>query len=261
MTLLVENIFKSYESGHRGLQILKGFTWQAEAGRVCGLIGDNGAGKTTMLHVLLGLTPCQSGRVTWNGRVLFDNGSPVNLEQLNSLRQNFAWLPENPNLPRHQRGFDVLMEYALFDGIAPAPAREKVHQAIVDFDLSKFIQKTCETYSRGQAVLLSLARFSLLNRPVLLLDEPTAGLDFNHAKMVRDWIKKQASLGKCVIVSTHLLPDLIDLGADLVGLVDGRAARPETLSQWVGSWSQKTPQIDPAALPGPPPNHLDKSHS
>lgn len=145
-------------------------------------------------------------------------------------------LPEHPMLKKSQSGKDALVEYALLDGLSKEEAHRKIEEVKKWLPVDLFWDKPSLHYSRGQAALISLGRVMMIDRPIVLLDEPTVGLDFEATKKVHAWMRHQASEGKIVILSTHLLNDLNQLTTNIVGLQDGQRVPDDLLDQWMNNW-------------------------
>ena len=224
--IVVQDIFKQYKMPNgKPLQVLKGFSWTAPSASITGLVGSNGCGKTTMLQILMGTLSADAGQVLVNGKEL----------SVQQLRHECSWVPEFPLLNRVLSGRDCLLEYAFLCGWGWKEAHQQLEKVQQQLPINDFWHRPSAGYSRGQAVLISLGRFLVSNRPIWLLDEPTAGLDFEKVGVVRKWLAQQArEEGKCIVLSTHLINDLRDLADQIVLLKDGRNALPDDpfLKQW-----------------------------
>ena len=223
--IVVRDVFKQYRgAGHKPLQVLKGFSWEAPAGSITGLVGSNGCGKTTMLQIVMGILPPDSGDVLVDGAV----------QAPEKLRHLCSWVPELPLLHKPMSGKNILLEYALLCGMTPAQSTACLEDVAAQLPISDFWNRPSGGYSRGQSVLISLARFAVSNRPIWLLDEPTAGLDYEKVLLVQSWLRDRASNGTCIVLSTHLINDLKGMASQIVVLRDGRQAEPNDpfLTQW-----------------------------
>jgi ABC-2 type transport system ATP-binding protein len=177
-------------------------TFSVEPGEVVGLLGPNGAGKTTTLRILAGIIPPTSGRATVAG---------IPLSQPERLHQAVGLLPEAPGFYERATAWRNLVYFARFyDGVC---VEGRVEACLKRFDLWERRDDRVAGYSRGMKLRLALARALVHEPPVLLLDEPTAGLDPEAARDVRDLIRSLAREGRVILLSTHNLTEAEELCA------------------------------------------------
>ena len=168
-------------------------------GEVFGLLGPNGAGKTTTLRMILGLLEPTSGDASIQGcRVSTD---PLRMKQLIGLVSASAglyqWLT-----PR-----EMLRYFAVGFGLNEKQVRERISELSERMELTSFLDRRCATLSTGQAQRVNLSRALVHDPPVVLLDEPTRGLDVVGAKVVIDFVQLLREAGKAIIVCTHQLEE------------------------------------------------------
>ena len=187
-------------------------TFEVGRGEVFGLLGPNGAGKTTTLRMLGGLIPPSAGSVAIAGQ-------PFTRATGGALRARIGFLTETPGLWDHLTVADNLQVYARLFGV-PRPA-EAVQRVLQMFALWDRRDDRVALLSKGMKQKLALARALVHDPEVRLLDEPTANLDPQTARQVRDLLIDLRRQGRAVVVSTHNL-DEIERLADRVGLVSGR---------------------------------------
>ena len=192
MELCIDRLTKQYENkiavDRISLQLTNG---------VYGLLGANGAGKTTFLRMLCGVLKPTSGTINFNG---FDVSSEEYRSELGYLPQDFGYYPEFS-------GLDFLLYMASLKGLKKAEAKRKAKQLLKLVSLSDVARKKISTYSGGMKQRLGIAQ-ALLNDPkIIILDEPTAGLDPKERVRFRNLIKE---LGKnsIVLLSTHIVSDI-----------------------------------------------------
>ena len=184
-------------------------TFEVRAGEVFGLLGPNGAGKTTTLRMLGGLIPPSSGEI----RI---RGVAVNRRTADSLRRGIGFLPETPGLWDHLTVEENLSTYARLFDIANVSAT--VAATLRRFDLWTRRNDRAALLSKGMKQKLALARALQHDPAVVLLDEPTANLDPETARGVRDMLFDLRRRGRAVVVSTHNL-DEIERLADRIAVV------------------------------------------
>ena len=184
-------------------------TFEVRGGEVFGLLGPNGAGKTTTLRMLGGLIPPSTGEV-------HVRGVQMNRQTAESLRQAIGFLTETPGLWDHLSVEENLSIYAKLFGISNIEAT--VADSLRRFDLWSRRYDRAALLSKGMKQKLALARALQHNPEIVLLDEPTANLDPETARGVRDMLLDLRARGRAVVVSTHNL-DEIERLADRIALV------------------------------------------
>lgn len=190
MTVVVE--LKQVQQSYGDLQVLHDMTWQLRAGEVLGLFGHNGAGKTTTVRLILGLIQASSGEV----RVLGGETSE------SSVRQQIGFLPENVMFYPQLTGRETLQHFARLKGAPQA----QVDELLAKVGLTAAASKRVKTYSKGMRQRLGLAQ-ALLGQPkLLILDEPTVGLDPIATQELYRLIGRLKDAGTSIIICSHVLP-------------------------------------------------------
>lgn len=193
----------------RTLRALDGVSVDIRPGCVTGLLGPNGSGKTTFMKILLGLLRPTSGSATVFGSVAgaFD-----------ALART-GYMPEQPGFLPHLTGEECLHLAGRLHGLPRAERRKNVTAALDVFDLQPARDRPVGQYSQGMKKRVALAQ-ALLNDPdLLVLDEPTAGLDPASAAFVHDKVRELANRGKTVVLSSHLL-GRVERVADRLVIID-----------------------------------------
>ena len=182
-------------------------------GEVLGFLGPNGAGKSTTMKMLTGYLPITSGRASVCG---FDVVSDAI-----KAREKIGYLPEGSPLYGDMSCLLFLNFVAEIRGYRGAQAKDKVNLAIEQLELESVINKPIETLSKGFKRRLGLAQSILHDPDVLILDEPTDGLDPNQKHQVRGLIKDMAS-DKAIIISTHLLEEVAAVCSRAIIISEGK---------------------------------------
>jgi ABC-2 type transport system ATP-binding protein/sodium transport system ATP-binding protein len=174
-------------------------SFHAGAGEVYGLLGPNGAGKTTTLRMLLGLLRPTSGRATIAG---YDSSVAPD-----EVKRRVGLVSANVGIYPHLSVREMLLFFADLYGVDQEAARDELYRLTHLLGLSELVNRRCGTLSTGQRQRLNLARALIHRPPVLLLDEPTHGLDVLGSQVVAEFVTHLRGEGKAVILTTHRLDE------------------------------------------------------
>jgi Cu-processing system ATP-binding protein len=191
------------------LEVLKGVDLSLAPGRVTALVGPNGAGKSTLVKSVLGLVRPGGGVIRLDGAPMGEDPRP---------RAAIGYMPQLPRFPENLTGAEVLDLLRGLRGEA-APTDETL---LDRFRLRDQLGKPVRTLSGGTRQKLNGAIAFLFEPRLLLLDEPTAGLDPAARAVLKDRIHEVREAGATVLISSHVLAELEDLAQDLVVLIEGR---------------------------------------
>jgi ABC-2 type transport system ATP-binding protein len=186
-------------------------SFEVQKGQIVGFLGPNGAGKTTSIKMLVGLLRPSAGEVRVCG---FDVVSEC--RQANSRA---GYIPDEPYLYDKLTGREFLQFISGMYGLEGRAAGERMAREIARFELDDFVDDLCESYSHGMKQRVALAAALLHDPEVLVLDEPTVGLDPRTVRLVKDLLRARAAAGTTVFMSTHSL-SLAEELADRIGIVD-----------------------------------------
>jgi ABC-type multidrug transport system ATPase subunit len=226
-------------------QALSGVSFDVVTGDCFGLIGPNGAGKTTAFSVIAGYLHPDDGLA-----LVLDHDA----RSTEVLKARLAVLPQDAMLPPYESVGEFLVHLALLQGIPRAKAESEARLALKDVDGSEWWDRRCGKLSHGMAKRVGLAQAFLGNPEVVLLDEPTAGLDPRIAFEIRQLIKKRK--GKCtLVISSHNLHELEEI-CDAAAILDhGHVVASGTMEELTAAAKEFRIQV----LKGPVP--LDKIHA
>lgn len=191
--VVVSKLSKVYKDGYKAVDDL---SFHVKRGQVLGLLGPNGAGKTTTLRMMMGLIYPTQGEISINGKPIYP-GSPT-LAELGSFVEGSGFLP-------HLSGRENLELYWKSIGRTDDPFFD---EAVKITDLGNALEKKVRAYSQGMRQRLAIAQAMLGMPDLLVLDEPTNGLDPQQIKAMREVLKNYAKTGRTVIVSSHLLSEV-----------------------------------------------------
>jgi ABC-2 type transport system ATP-binding protein len=214
--IVFEHVGKRYTSWRgREVRALEDFSLEISPGEVFGLAGPNGAGKSTLISLLLGFLGPSSGEVSIDG---LDPRRYVE-------RHGVSYLSELVNVPPAWRVTDALRRYAILAGIAAADLDARVERAMDTLGLQEHRTKRARQLSKGNLQRLGLAQALLGDERVVVLDEPTHGLDPVWTQRFRDVVDALRRPDRTILIASHNLDELARL-ADRVGIIDrGRLQR------------------------------------
>ena len=180
------------------------------AREIYGLLGPNGAGKTTTLRVLAGILAPTSGRATVAAIDVAEDPQAV--------RGRLGFLTGTTGLYARLTGRELLQYFGRLHGLSRRTIAARTQLLARALDLDAILDRRCEALSTGQRQRLSVARAVIHDPPVLILDEPTVGLDVLASRFLRDFVRAERDRGKAVIFSTHYLAEA-ELLCDRIGLL------------------------------------------
>ena len=194
--LTIENLSKTYDDG---FQALKGINLEVEQGDFFALLGPNGAGKSTTIGIICSLVAKSGGRVAVYG-VDIDEDFP-------SAKKNIGIVPQEFNFNQFEKGLDIVVNQAGYYGLPPALAYQRAEKYLRELGLWEKRDIPTRTLSGGMKRRLMIAR-ALVHEPrLLILDEPTAGVDIEMRRSMWDFLKKINTQGTTIILTTHYLEE------------------------------------------------------
>ncbi|MDR1126714.1 MAG: ATP-binding cassette domain-containing protein [Treponema sp.] len=219
MQLHMESIYKSF----RDKEVLKGITVKMENG-VYGLLGPNGAGKTTMIRILADILQPSKGQVFINGQDKNTCGD--------DYRAKIGYLPQDMNFYPDFSGWDYLQYVAALKGIPADESKMRIIDLTNSVGLTGDLRRRCIHYSGGMKRRLGIAQ-ALLNDPqILILDEPTAGLDPQERIKFRNIISA-FSKDRIVLLSTHIVSDVDSIAKEIMMMEYGFIKKPQTGTEYI----------------------------
>ncbi|HJT36271.1 MAG TPA: ABC transporter ATP-binding protein [Pirellulales bacterium] len=214
----VQDLRKTYKSGlfvRRRVEALRGVSLSVGRGEIFGLLGPNGAGKTTLIKVLLGIVRRSAGGASLMGRPAGERAG----------RQRVGYLPEGHRISPHHTGNTALEYYGSLSGLAVGEIKRRRPALLELVGLADWGQARVTQYSKGMLQRLGLAQALLHDPDLLMLDEPTDGVDPVGRSEMRTLLKRLKGEGKTIFINSHLLQE-IELVCDRVAiLVQGRVER------------------------------------
>lgn len=219
-------LIKDFSVGLRGVKLraVDDLSLRIEAGQVYGLLGPNGSGKSTTIKIILGLLEPTAGTC----RVFGVPGAHV------EARLDVGYLPESPYFYRHLTGRELVHFYGRICGLNSSALKPRVAEVIAWVGLSEAADRRVGTYSKGMLQRIGLAQALVHDPRLVILDEPTAGVDPVGAAAISELILKLKAQGKTVLITSHLLAQIEDI-CDRVAILDrGRLMLEGSVRDLVG---------------------------
>lgn len=202
----IEHINKRFKR----LVALNDISAELRKGQVISLIGPNGSGKTTLIKSILGMVKLDMGKIYFNGELI--NGDP-------SYRSLIGYMPQIGRYPDNMR---VGQLFSMLKNIRNVPVANLDEELIEKFRLEEIFNKPMRTLSGGTRQKVSAALAFLFDPDVLILDEPTAGLDPLSSEILKEKILKEKSKNKLILITSHILSDLDELTTHIMYLQEGK---------------------------------------
>jgi len=200
----LKNINKSYGKFH----VLKSINLNIEKGQIIALMEPNGSGKTTLLKCILGLVIANSGEIKVDD---------VSIKNNFEYRHKIGYMPQTAYFPENIKVKDVIQIIKEIRGEKSATDFELYHY----YGIENFTDKKISSLSQGMKQKVSSALTFMFDSEILILDEPTAGLDPLSAEYMKLKIKKEKEKGKLIIITTHILNEVEELSDRMIYLLDG----------------------------------------
>ncbi len=204
MEFEMKNVRKSFGSK----EVLKDISFRASSGKAFGLLGRNGAGKTTSIRILMDVFPADSGEILFNGRAI------------DHSQVQFGYLPEERGLYPKKKIIEQLVYFAQLKGMNRGSAVRSVDSWLERLGMSEHRNKRLDTLSKGNQQKIQLITALAHNPEVVILDEPFSGLDPVNAMLLKDVVKEEIAKGKIVIFSSHQM-NYIEEFCDSIAILNG----------------------------------------
>ena len=200
--------FKNIDKSFGDKQVLKGVSFKAESGKAFGLLGRNGAGKTTSIRILMNVFPAECGEVLLDGKAIDYN------------KVSFGYLPEERGLYPKKKIVDQLIYFAELKGMSKKDAERSVDYWLERLEMKEYRNKRLDTLSKGNQQKIQLITALTHDPDIVILDEPFSGLDPVNAKLLKDVVKEVISKGKIVLFSSHQM-NYIEEFCDSIAIING----------------------------------------
>lgn len=204
--IIANNINKQFGK----LKALNNVSVTCNKGECIGLIGPNGCGKTTLIKSILGMVVCNSGFITFNGKNILHEWQ---------YRSAIGYMPQTGRYPESMTIGQVL---EMMKDIRKNKDTQLDEELVNKFELKSLLNKRMRTLSGGTMQKVSAALAFLFNPDVLILDEPTAGLDPVSAEILKEKIITEKAKGKLILITSHILSELDELVTQVIYMQDGQ---------------------------------------
>lgn len=214
--IIANNVSKKFGN----LIALNNFSVTCNKGECIALIGPNGSGKTTFIKTILGMVVCDSGFVTVNG---------YNIKNDWQYRSNIGYMPQTGRYPENMTIGQVL---EMMQDIRGGKTLKDLDEDLIErFGIKELLHKRMRTLSGGTRQKISAALAFLFNPDLLILDEPTAGLDPLSSEILKEKIMEEKTKGKLILITSHILSELDDLVTQVIYMQDGNLCFHKTMEQ------------------------------
>jgi len=205
--IIASNVSKKFGQ----LKALDNVSATCVRGECIALIGPNGSGKTTLIKSILGMVVPNSGFITFNGKNILHNWL---------YRENIGYMPQTGRYPENMTIRQVI---SMMKDIRQKTSSAQLDEELLElFGLNKILNKRMRTLSGGTRQKVSATLAFLFNPDVLILDEPTAGLDPVASEILKEKILKEKQKGKLILITSHILSDLDDLITQVIYMQEGK---------------------------------------
>ena len=208
MNIKLEQVTKNYGNvqgiSNINLEVSKGIT---------GILGPNGAGKSTTMKIILGLSRPSRGRITVNGKNPFEDWE---------LKKDFGFVPEYDCFYEHMSGLEFVSYFLRMHDFQREEAEKRAREALTKLGLEEAMERKINTYSRGMRQKTKVARATVFNPRVLVMDEPFQGADPTTRMLLMKKMTEWAENGKTILISSHILHDIQSLTDNIALINNGK---------------------------------------
>jgi Cu-processing system ATP-binding protein len=213
--IAIKNINKSFGK----LRVLNEVSLTFNKGEAISLIGPNGSGKTTLIKCLLGMVIPDSGTISFNGENIINSWA---------YRNKIGYMPQ---IGRYPDNMTIRQVFEMMSDLRGVSEKDSDRELIHSFGLDQIMNKRMSTLSGGTRQKMSASLAFLFHPEVLILDEPTAGLDPLSSEILKEKIRKEKQQGKLILITSHILSDLDDLVTEVIYVQDGNILFHKSITQ------------------------------
>ncbi len=200
----VENLYKKFGKN----EVLKGLDLNIDKGGIFAVLGPNGSGKTTLIKSILGMVVSNKGSIAVSG---------ISIKKKWKYRQEIGYLPQIANFPGNLKVKELIR---MIKDLRQMPSEEK--KLIELFQLEPFLDKKLSTLSGGTKQKVNIVLAFMFDCPLLILDEPTTGLDPASLINLKELIQKEKAKGKTILITSHIMQFVAEVADEIVYLLEGK---------------------------------------
>lgn len=215
MELKVNDLRKSFD----GTEVLHGVSFSISSGKALGLLGRNGAGKSTTIRILMDVFKANQGEILMDGKPFHAN------------KYNIGYLPEERGLYPKKKVSEQLIYLAMLRGCSRNKAKENLKKWLKRLGIEEYENRVLDTLSKGNQQKVQLAQTLMCDPDIVILDEPFSGLDPVNSQILKEVVQEQIKAGKLVIFSSHQMNYVEEFCEDIVILHQGRVVLEGNLKQ------------------------------
>ena len=215
------------------VRAVDGVSFTVRSGTITGLLGRNGAGKTTIIRMITGIFMPDSGEIQW---LAGERGA--------AFRDRIGYLPEERGLYKQMKVVELLLFLAEIKGCRPRDTRRKIDQWLERFELTDKRDAKIEELSKGNGQKVQLIGTLLHDPDLIILDEPQSGLDPVNMVIVRNLLHDLRREGKTILLSTHMMGEAEKMADEIILIHQGQVVLEGTLDQVRGSFGRNTLHLD-----------------
>jgi sodium transport system ATP-binding protein len=217
--IVVKNLRKSFGE----VKAVNGVSFEARDGEITGLLGPNGAGKTTTLRMLYSLLPPDGGEIRIDGL------DPT--RDAMEIKRTLGVVPDSRGLYSRLTARENISYYGELHGMGRAKIDARIADLVQTLDMADFIDRRTEGFSQGQRVKVAIARAMVHEPQTVLMDEPSNGLDVMSTRALRDYVRGLRRAGRSVVLSTHIMQEVVALCDRIVIIAKGEVAADGTADE------------------------------
>lgn len=221
MYLEVSNLKKAFN----GKVAVDNISFKAEKGKAYGIVGRNGAGKTTILRMILNIIKSDNGKVMWGGKEFLNSGV------------KYGYLPEERGLYLKATVHDQLVYFAKLRGVSASDANKSIKYWLEKFSIEEYYNRKIQTLSKGNQQKIQLINTLIHDPELVILDEPFSGLDPVNVDLFVSIIHELTMKGKCLIFSSHMMDFVEKFCEDILMLKNGKAVIQGNLKEVKSSFN------------------------